>query len=270
MLYGLRRPLPVSEDVLCLWVADLARRVGHSTIRLYLYAVRSLHVDLGLAEPLHGVRLERVLRGVQRQQAGRPKRKRLPITIDIIDRVRDAYKPTTLDDCCMMAAFSFATAGLLRGKEFAAVPGEPDRVPLVRDLSITTSSATLRLRTSKTDPFGRGALVRVAQPAAISDLHRYISMRPALLPEAPLFATTDGKPLPLRRVMAALRVLLHRAGIDTTGWRGLSFRRGGATSLAVAGVPDRMIKELGRWRSWIYSTYIETGEQPLLLAAASM
>ncbi len=256
--------------MLCLWVADLARRVAHSTIRLYLYAVRSLHVDLGLADPLQGVRLERVLRGVQRQQAGRIKRKRLPITTDIVARVRDTLNPTTLDDRCLMAAFSFATAGLLRGKEFAAVPGEPERVPLVRDLTLSTASAVLRLRTSKTDPFGKGALVRVAQPAAMSDLHRYLAMRTSLRPEAPLFATADGKALPLRRVMAALRVLLQRAGVDVSGWRGLSFRRGGATSLAVAGVPDRLIKELGRWRSWVYSTYIETKEQPLLLAAASM
>jgi hypothetical protein len=194
----------------------------------------------------------------------------MPITVALIARVRAVLKPSSLDDHCLMAAFSFATAGLLRGKEFAAVPGEPDRIPLVRDLTLATESATLRLRTSKTDPFGRGALVRVAQPAAISDLHRYISMRTTLEPSAPLFAMADGQPLHLRRANAALRALLQRAGVDLAGWRGLSFRRGGATSLTEAGIPDHIIKELGRWRSWVYSTYIEASEQHLLLAAASI
>ncbi len=269
-LYGLPQPLPATEDVLCLWVADLARRVAHSTIRHYLYGVRSLHVDLGLADPLHGARLERVLKGVQRQQASRPKLKRMPITTSIIERIRVAYRPMTLDEACVMAAMSTATAGMLRGKEFAAVPRELDRVPLMRDLALTTNSATLRLRVSKTDPYGKGSTVRIAQPAAVKDLHLYLSMRTDLHPSNPLFALSSGAPLSLRKVMATLRLLLARAGIDAGGWRGFSFRRGGATSLAEAGVPDRLIKELGRWRSWIYSIYIETNEHQLLQAAAAM
>jgi len=268
-LYGLPRPLPATEDVLCLWVADLARRVAHSTIRHYLYGVRSLHVDLGLGDPLHGARLERVLKGVQRQQASRLKLKRMPITTAIIERVRQAYKPITTDELCIMAAMSMATAGMLRGKEFAAVPGEPDRVPLVRDITLAAASATLRLRISKTDPYGKGSTVRFAQPAAIKDLHLYLSTR-VLRPTDPLFALATGAPLSLRKVMSVLDELLARADIETGGWRGYSFRRGGATSLAEAGVPDRLIKELGRWRSWIYSIYIESSEHHLLHAAASM
>ncbi len=255
--------------MLCLWVTELARRVCHSTIRHYLYGVRSLHVDLGLSDPKQGLRLERVLNGVKRQQAARPKFKRMPITITIINRIRQVYNPTTHDERCIMAAMSMATSGMLRSKEFAAVPREPERVPLVRDLVLTSNSATLRLRISKTDPYGKGSTVRIAQPAAIKDLHLYLTKR-VLRPSEPLFALSSGAPLTHSKVKSVLRVLLGRAGIDTSGWRGFSFRRGGATSLAEAGVPDRLIKELGRWRSWIYSIYIESSEHHLLHAAASM
>jgi hypothetical protein len=269
-MYGVEKPLPASEDLLCLWVTDLARRVGHAAIRNYLYAVRSLHVDLGLAAPVHGLRLLRMLKGVRRRQVGRVALKRMPITTSILAQLRPLVGDRSFDACCLMSAFSFATAGLLRGKEFAAVRGEPERVPLIGDLTIATASASLHLRVSKTDPFGRGTVVRVAQPAAITDLHRYLALRPRRLPTEPLFALSDGTALPLRSVMRSLRLWLGRAGVDCSGYRGFSFRRGGATSLAEAGVPDRIIKELGRWKSWVYSIYIATPEHRIIDAAAAM
>lgn len=244
--------------------------MGYAAIRNYLYAVRSLHVDLGLAAPVHGLRLKRMLQGVRRRQAGRVSLKRMPITTGIIALLRPLVGGRTFDSCCLMAAFSFASAGLLRGKEFGAVTGERDRVPLIGDLSLSTNSATLRLRISKTDPFGRGTVVRVAQPAAMIDLHRYLAFRPHRRASEPLFALSDGTALPLRSVMRSLRLWLGRAGVDCSGYRGFSFRRGGATSLAEAGVPDRMIKELGRWKSWVYSIYIATPEHRIIDAAAAM
>jgi len=34
-------------------------------------------------------------------------------------------------------------------------------------------------------------------------------------------------------------------------------RRGGALTMALSGVPDRVIRQAGRWKSYCYRTYID-------------
>ena len=106
------RPIPASEDLLCLWVTDLARRIGFASIKNYLFAVRSLHIDIGLKSPLGGQRLDRVCKGIRREQAGRVSLKRLPVTTTLIDRIRPLIDLSSFDQRCLLAAFSFATGGL--------------------------------------------------------------------------------------------------------------------------------------------------------------
>ena len=72
--------LPASEDVLIFYVAQLSRRLAHSSIRTYMSAIRSMHVMKGLVDPFVGrLKLEQFLKGVRRLNS-RPKDSRLPIT----------------------------------------------------------------------------------------------------------------------------------------------------------------------------------------------
>lgn len=62
-------PCPADEWTLCLFATFLANTVQYSTIKVYLSAVRSLHVDQGFSDPLvNCLRLQRVLRGIKRTQ----------------------------------------------------------------------------------------------------------------------------------------------------------------------------------------------------------
>jgi hypothetical protein len=56
--------------------------------------------------------------------------------------------------------------------------------------------------------------------------------------------------------IANLRHLLVRLGISSSSYSGHSLRVGAATSAAAAGVPDHLIKILGRWTSLSYLRYI--------------
>ena len=83
------RPLPATERVLILFVAELAQSVWHATIRSYLSAVRNLHITAGHPDPLAGsIRLELVLRGVRRVKA-QPGKTKLPVTPLILHRIRE-------------------------------------------------------------------------------------------------------------------------------------------------------------------------------------
>ena len=67
-------PVPASEEVLCLFVAHLqVQHLKHKTIKMYLSAVRLLHVMEGQGNPFEGSsrRLEYVLKGVKREEGVR-------------------------------------------------------------------------------------------------------------------------------------------------------------------------------------------------------
>ena len=77
-------PLPASEHTLMLFSIYLARSLKPQSIKLYLYGVRTLHLDWGFPDPLEGAsRLQILLRGIKRVHGCRPDR-RLPVTPSLL------------------------------------------------------------------------------------------------------------------------------------------------------------------------------------------
>ena len=65
--------------------------------------------------------------------------------------------------------------------------------------------------------------------------------------------------------------LINRAEIPNAHlFLGHSFRKGGATSLHEAGQPDSLIKQMGRWASFAFATYIDTPLHMLVEAGRSL
>lgn len=58
--------------------------------------------------------------------------------------------------------------------------------------------------------------------------------------------------------------------IDSHLYKGHSFRKGGATSLHEAGMPDSLIKTMGRWSSFAFATYITTSQALVIKAGRAM
>lgn len=75
----------------------LADNLNHSSIKVYLSAVRSLHIDHGLPDPLVDcLRLQRLLRGIKRVQ-GPASPRRLPITVDHLKVIQRSLDLSTRD-----------------------------------------------------------------------------------------------------------------------------------------------------------------------------
>jgi len=81
-------------------------------------------------------------------------------------------------------------------------------------------------------------------------------------PSAPLFQAGRILPLSYGTVTNTLRQLLKQAGIDHSQYSSHSFHIDAATTAAAAGLPACLIKNLGRWSSNAYLTYIH--QQPAL------
>ncbi|CAH3132390.1 unnamed protein product [Porites lobata] len=78
----------------------------------------------------------------------------------------------------------------------------------------------------------------------------------------PLFAV-DGTPLFRSKLSAFLKSTLKSAGVPRN-FSGHIFRSGAATTTASQGIPDHLIKTMGRWSSEVYSLYVWTAEDTIL------
>ena len=112
-------PCPASEWTLCLFATYLADSLQHPSIKVYLSAVQSLHVDQGFPDPLENcLRLQRVVRGIKRSQGALSSRPRLPVSSNILRVIHSALDLNSFDDVMFWAACILAYFVFLRSAEF--------------------------------------------------------------------------------------------------------------------------------------------------------
>ncbi len=130
----------------------------------------------------------------------------------------------------------------------------------------------VRIKASKTDPFRRGVPINIGRTdwplCPVAAILSYLVRRGSM--EGPLFLFEDGKYLTRDCFVAAVRDALQRAGLDSSLYAGHSFRIGAATTAARWGVPESLIKTLGRWESAAYMLYIRTLRETLGCVARTL
>ena len=264
-------PCPADEWTLCLFVSFLADSIQHSSIKVYLSAVRSLHIEQGFPDPLlNCLRLQRVLRGVKRSQ-GSPVAQRLPITDSLLLVIHRALDFKLFDHCAFWAACMLGYFGFLRAAEFT-VPNLAGFSPAIHlsvaDIAVDSHQSPtclcVRIKASKTDPFRQGCHIHIglgrAPLCAVHALLAYLSKRGKA--PGPLFLLASGQPLSRAILTDWLRQIFSTAGIEGN-FSSHSFRIGAATVAARNGIPDHLIQALGRWTSNAYQLYIRTPSEDL-------
>ena len=264
----------MSESLLCAYVSHLADQgLKHSTLKVYLSAVRYLQIASGLGDPFGGVawpRLDYVMRGIKKADAekGSNSKQRLPITPSILCRLKElrASSSESYDIKMMWAACCLAFFAFLRVGEMTVSNDQSydDSVHLsVRDIAVDHPAAPsiiqIRIKQSKTDPFRQGVNLFLGRTGTslcpASAIISYLSARG--MSPGPLFRFQDSRPLTRQRFVDAVRDGLHKIGIDKDKYCGHSFRIGAATTAAAKGMEDSVIKTLGRWESLAYLRYVK-------------
>ena len=246
------QPLPLSENILCSFVAFLAsRHVKFQTIKCYLSGVRHLQISNGFNDPFAGapfVKLDYVLRGVRRSQSssGSSVRPGLPITPAILRTVRAQWYATwdSFDTVMLWAAFCLGFFGFMRAGEFTVPEGayDADCHLSFNDIAVDShnspSMMQVRLKASKTDPFRHGVDLVIGKSGdelcPVEAMMSYLAARGD--GPGPLFLYSDGHYLTREKLVLALRQVLSSANIDMSHFSGHSFRIGAATTAARAGV----------------------------------
>ena len=228
--------------------------------------------DPALASCLH---LHYVLRGCHRTCPSSVRPQRLPISPQIL-RLLHRYwsnQPHDQDTVCLWAACCVGFFGFLRSGEFTCdswASYHPSMLSLCDAAINDRSNPTivhLTLRCSKTDVFGAGVTLHLGRTGdvicPVSALLSYLANRPPT--PGPLFLLKSGNPLSRSFLVSSIRNALSTFDIDVSCYNGHSFRIGAATAAAQANIPDSTIKSLGRWRSSVFTRYL----QPPVVAIAA-
>ena len=154
-------PCPASELTLCLFATFLADSSQHASIKVYLSAVRSPHVDQGFPDLLENcLRHQRVVREIKRSQGSLPANQRLPISSNILRLIHSALDLNSLDKRMFWAACLLAYFGFLRSVEFTAPylsAFDPSRHLSVRDIAVVPLASKSASKLLKLTRSGKGA-----------------------------------------------------------------------------------------------------------------
>ena len=160
------------------------------------------------------------------------------------------------------AACCTAFFGFLRVSEFTTngsfdISKHLSLADIAVDTSVNPSMIRLTIKSSKCDQFRQGSAVYIgrAHPptCALSAMLAYPHLRGSA--PGPLFRWRAGLPLTARDVNTHLRSILAGASIQGR-YSSHSFRIGAATAAAAVGIPDHLIKVMGRWSTSAYQRYI--------------
>lgn len=225
--------------------------MAHKTASLQIAGIRH-HLRVLSRDAFDGsFHIRKVLKGYSVQRKSTSKRKE--ISYALLQRF-SALTRTMLSNPYMtkmfQAAMFLAFHALLR-------PGEcftSQHVLHRSDVTINGSEITLRFRTSKSAPNGPAQFVTISSAEAASYLSVYLQVRPP--GDGPLFTSILGVPITTQAFTAFLRKLCVLARVPPGLILPHSFRIGGATFLALAGVPQCKIMVLGRWKSGAVRLYI--------------
>ena len=255
-------PTPTSEQLLCRFVSSLAEsNTSHNTIKVYLTAVRQLHVQHGHRMPSedHMLRLSLVLRGIKIRKTSEgdqeSRQPRLLITPKTLWQIKATWEKDQISKGKVMfwAAFTLCFFSFIRSGELCCTSGgtfDQSRDLTPHDISVddARNPQTMNLKCSKANPFKEGMDIFLAH--ANNKLCPVAAMLSWLVLRGkeydPLFQFQSGAPLTRNCFVSCLKEILTLVNIDPSGFSDHGFRIGAAITAAKMGLSDSTIKQLGR------------------------
>ena len=182
---------------------------------------------------------------------------RLPITLDVLHRMIAALSMVSTnhyDVCLYTALLSAGFFGLLRPGEMV----KSEHALLVQNVYFNSHKVVCFLPTSKTHSGPAPQMVQLYRQnnltCPVSALTNYSKIR-APKP-GQYFIKVDGAPVTSSDLALLLCRLAQFLGLPHQHFKPHSLRIGGSTHLHLSGVPVHKIKEMGRWSSDAFKSYI--------------
>ena len=239
-----------------------------STVRGYLRRASTVSKDRG-GKGLIKEEWRRVINRTYKQTAklyNNVFSKRLPLTTDILRKIKPFLDPTQHNDRALWAVLCLGVFTLARIGEL--LPTASSNLKMSRkDLYIRGDKGTLFLIGTKTDKERKGVELPFFRNGTdccpIAAMNAYLTGA-GLKSKSPLFVDQEGKRMTQATVVSRMRQLLDKAGLRGTDFSGISLRRGGAQTLLRLGASDKIIMAMGRWRSVCFRRYLRVAEVEMM------
>jgi hypothetical protein len=223
-------------------------------------------------KPVVMIKLERTLRQLKRDDCSRERKSKFSLTLFVLSKVFPEFNFDDYTDSVIWAVLIVGVWALLRWSEVTVKFVNDSNSSKVLKLSHwtlkTADTALLYLQDTKTKLFGDSMEAwlyryhpekRLCPIWAVENMQKLAPQNVNELPSKtrPLFATITGHPITASVVLARLGPILKTLNLIDKCDGGVSLRKGGALTMALCGVQDRVIRGYGRWKSYSYRIYID-------------
>lgn len=265
-------PVDPTPDTISFYIVYMAKHISPKSLPSYLSGIASKveHVFPDVRNNMKAPIVRRTLHGCMRLNPTITQRKR-PLDYSDLHRLLQTIgigDEASYEDVLFAAITFTGFYGLMRLGELVYPDRLADRsitkVITRRSVEVDDDHYQLHLPAHKADRFFQGNLILIQKtdspsaPNPIPILQRYLRMRDERFPgHLHLFLRADGN-IPTRSWFITRVKALFPDNVA-----GHSMRSGGATALAIAGVPDNRIQAMGRWSSDAFQIYIR--KHPALL-----
>ena len=165
------------------------------------------------------------------------------------------------DKVMLWSACTLAFFGFLRSSEYVALSAKTyDKAVTLSSKNIVMRKNTIQvtIKATKTDPFHVGMTIFIAVTGYpichLRALEKYLYY--CTCHKGPLSQFSNSNYFTRQALASIVKKGLASYGISPSAYSTHSFPIGAASTAAVAGIPDSLIKSLGHWRSDCYQHYL--------------
>jgi hypothetical protein len=245
-------------------------RIKPTTIRAYVSAIRSHHVDANHdTSVFNNPMIKRLLDGATSMNPSTTA-ERLPITKDILTQMLTPVA-LSIKDLNFNAAAATAFAGFLRLGEITYTKAQKDSPAFTatkctrNDITLANDHMTLRLKRSKTDANHQGVSITIAasgQAGCAVQAMKHLFEKDPQPGNAPLFRF-ERSAFTSHAVRKEIKNRITALSLHSKLYNGHSFRKGAAQHARDNGFTDGQIQQLGRWSSRAFELYCSSSSSDL-------
>ena len=255
---------PLSSSFVFLFLtSQAARGIAGKSLLTYTSAISYVHKLRNLPDPTNSLAIRKLLIGAKRCNPSLDMR--LPITSNILHKLVSAlsfitqsnYEAKVFTVLYLTCFYGFFRVGELLPKS----QGRANQVLQFKDLRLWGTAGQLEkislvIKHAKNLEPGMAETVilhKRTDLCPVRAMQQYLAVRGDA--PGPVFSLPGGSPLLRSKFDKTLHLTVKTCGLQGR-YLGHSFRIGEATEAAAKGMSDSKIRQLGRWRSNAFLTYI--------------
>ena len=260
-------PLPASNSAVCLFIAYIHESdFAASSICSHLSEISFSHRLSGYPDPCQSFIIQRLILGCKKgsktSDCCRPILK--PMLHQLVRNcslLEGGYNQILYQAILLVTYYGFFRLGeILPSKNSLS-----HKVVQLDHISYTPAAVIITLHNYKTRRSQKPMLVSIkaiaTKPCPVKTLMKFLNLRGKK--QGPLFVHWNGKPVLTSQFNKTFKFLLHSGNFSSTVYKAHSLRIGACTQAILSGVPERIVMDLGRWKSYsAFKRYVRLQELP--------